>query len=239
MTNRFAKLSAWILPLLCGLFFLCSYHIAYLLSAAAGHVEWCFPYLQGCTSISAVGRQPPEELVFKGLMIPALSLSVIYWLICSRWLVFLSLGKQARVRLTVMSWLGVAGALMLMMYVLALGEYGDAYRMMRRTGVNLGAGFTYLAQLLLYGLVSRHCRSVSGLTPGLLRLWAVQLWVTLVIGVSAQICKALVADAFYRAYLEDPFEWQVIGLLCAHFFIAAKAWKSTGFAITVRSESKR
>lgn len=129
-----------------------------------------------------------------------------------------------------MSWLGIAGALMLMMYVVALGEYGEAYRMMRRTGVNLGAGFMFLAQILLYGMVRRQRR----VSVGVLRLWATQLWLTLVLGVTAQLCKGLVADRFYRDYLEDPFEWQLIGLLCAHFFIVAKAWKSTGFAITIR-----
>ena len=55
-----------LLPLVC-------IHLCYLVAANLGHIEWCVPYLENCTSISATGRKYPEFFIFKGLMIPAVA----------------------------------------------------------------------------------------------------------------------------------------------------------------------
>ncbi|MBT8149281.1 MAG: hypothetical protein KJO24_05080, partial [Gammaproteobacteria bacterium] len=61
-------------------------NLSYLISASQGFVEWCVPYWQGCTSISAAGRHGAAYFVFKALMIPAAVLSALYWLAKFRWL---------------------------------------------------------------------------------------------------------------------------------------------------------
>ena len=221
--SRHLPKTPYLLPLLAGLLPLLAIHIAYLLSAIAAHVDWCFPYLQGCTSISRVGRQPPEELAFKGLMIPGLTLTVLYWIVCRQWL--LRLGCTAYRRLRVMTGLGVAGAVFLIVYVVSLGEYGDIYRLLRRGGVNLGAGLTYLAQLLLFGLLHHQTNTGQLALPARLRqLFTWQIWLVLVIGVASVLTKALLTREFYDQHLADPFEWNLILLLLLHFFLVRRAW---------------
>ncbi|WIO74826.1 hypothetical protein QP938_02660 [Porticoccaceae bacterium LTM1] len=208
------------LPLTCGLLTLLSYHLAYLLAAASGHVEWCVPYFQGCSSISAVGRQPPEELVFKGLIICGLSLMVLVWVVNHQWLKLL--GETGHYRMAVITALGISGALMLLIYVLALGEYGNTYASMRRIGVNLGAGFSYLAQLLMYGVLRQIRPQVS---VRLYRYWSIQVWLVLVIGIGNVICKLIIPEPVYDAYLEDSFEWILITLLGIYYLMLAQAWR--------------
>ena len=48
------------LALITGLLPLVCVHTTYLIAASHGHVPWCVPYWDSCTSISATGRQLPE-----------------------------------------------------------------------------------------------------------------------------------------------------------------------------------
>lgn len=219
----------WRLPQWCGWLLIVAMHGAYLLAAGAGHVPWCIPYLEGCSSISAVGRQPPGELLFKGLMLPALVLMVYFWLLCHRWLA--RLPDVHSMRLSVMAVLGVVGALMLMLYVLSLGESGEPYRVMRRVGVNLGVGCSYLAQLLQYGLAHG-----VRLNRGWQRCHTWHVWLFLVLGVMKVLAEAVVPPPLYERVLEDSFEWVLLVLLSLYFFIVANLWKSTRFALRFSSK---
>ena len=67
------------LPLLTALLPALAINFCYLLAASQGHVPWCIPYLEGCTSISATGRQAPESYLFRALIIPTAVLLVFYW----------------------------------------------------------------------------------------------------------------------------------------------------------------
>lgn len=46
-------------------------HLTWLLAASYGLVEWCNPYIDSCTSISATGRHAPASYVFRATMLPA------------------------------------------------------------------------------------------------------------------------------------------------------------------------
>ena len=43
-------------PVVVALLPLAAIHLCYLLAAYLGHVPWCLPYVDSCTSISAAGR---------------------------------------------------------------------------------------------------------------------------------------------------------------------------------------
>lgn len=58
-------------------------NINYLIAAFEGHVPWCNPYWDSCTSISATGRQGTAFLFFKGTMLPLAFLYWYYWYQCS------------------------------------------------------------------------------------------------------------------------------------------------------------
>ena len=40
------------------------------LSISGGHIPTCFPYIEGCTSISSTGRHGVSYWLFKALMLP-------------------------------------------------------------------------------------------------------------------------------------------------------------------------
>lgn len=77
---------AWPAPLAAGLLALLTIHLCYLIAAAHGHVPWCLPWIDSCTSISATGRQLPEKLLFKPLMMLSMLLAGMTFWLAARWL---------------------------------------------------------------------------------------------------------------------------------------------------------
>src|SRR4030067_2814682 len=135
------------LALLTGILPIISANIAYLVAAQLGHLSWCIPYLDGCASISATGRQAPESLFFRATMIPAAVLMMAYWRLNYEWL--LINGDRNSLAGVAMLWLGTTAAVFLVIYTVALGHIGEEYALPRRIGGTLFFGFSYLVQLLL------------------------------------------------------------------------------------------
>ena len=122
-------------------------HLSYAVSAAGGIVPACIPYLDGCTSISATGRHGPGYVLFKAGMLPSALVLVAYWRLCRDWL--LEAGDADGPAMRSLLWLGIAGALFMVLYTVFLGHKGEVYNLLRRFGVTLNLGFTLLAQLLV------------------------------------------------------------------------------------------
>ena len=53
-------------------------HLAYFNSAAGGHLPWCWPYWDGCTSISAAARSGNSIYLFRATMMPWAGLLAVY-----------------------------------------------------------------------------------------------------------------------------------------------------------------
>ncbi len=60
--------------------------LSYAISVHFGHVESCFPYLQGCLNITDAGIYSPEGYVFRGGMITACAFFIVWWGISHQWL---------------------------------------------------------------------------------------------------------------------------------------------------------
>ena len=135
------------LALLTGLLPFCVVNLAFIGSAAAGYISWCFPYFEGCTSISATGRYGYSYYFFKAGMIPAAIIMCIFWISCRKWL--LALGDIDGRMVRAMAILGAISAMFLILYTVFLGSKGDIYNFMRRTGVIVYFSFSYLAQAML------------------------------------------------------------------------------------------
>ena len=181
-------------------------HISYFLAASSGHVPWCNPYWDSCTSISAAGRLAPEFYWFKLTMIPAAILMMIYWQQVKVWQL-----SQGETR----SWpgnLGTIGAIFLIVYVVALGVEGDLFRLQRRIGIILYFALTYLSQLLLViWLLRKKYRNLAT------RLMFTITCLLLVIGLSS-IAIDLMTD--WHDEVEDAYEW-VMALLIHIFYIVS------------------
>ncbi|OGT19421.1 MAG: hypothetical protein A2V90_01200, partial [Gammaproteobacteria bacterium RBG_16_57_12] len=210
---------------LTGILPIISANIAYLVAAQLGHLSWCIPYLDGCASISATGRQAPESLFFRATMIPAAVLMMAYWRLNYEWL--LINGDRNSLAGVAMLWLGTTAAVFLVIYTVALGHIGEEYALQRRIGVTLFFAFSYLAQLLLLGRYQQLLK--QGTLPALHRIYQIKILLCtllLIVGLAQPAFNALHPDQPYR---ENIIEWNFALLLHLYFIITYFAWKSTGF----------
>ncbi len=121
-------------------------NVVYVYSAYNQLVPWCFPYLDGCTSISRSARMGNSIYLFRANMMVYAVLLVGYWHIMKLWLTQLH-GRSTHT-ITTIYWLGIIGAICLILYVDFLGSSGDFYRFMRRYGIIFYFSLTPLAHMI-------------------------------------------------------------------------------------------
>lgn len=249
--NHRTPIAAWPLPLLAGSLVLFTIHVCYLIAASQGHVAWCFPYIDSCTSISATGRQWPERALFKPLMtIAALLVAVVFWL-GARWLAALGDATPAALRAQrALVYIGVLMTFAIVAYTAALGEAGDTAKLLRKMGVTLGFGLTYLGEILLLArlaalrtLNANHGHAPAPATthhpvlrwqnancidPRLYNILFAMLALTLFLGI-----VSVLLSAFYAGYsrMDDAFEWAFALLLNLFLVVLALAWRASGFTL--------
>ena len=217
-------LSLWWLGVVCAALPLVCMHTTYVVSALQGHVEWCVPYWDSCTSISRTGRHGASYFIFKGLMIPAAVLGIGLWWLNACWLQ--QIAPQAR-KIHWILWLGVVAGLSLLMYTLALGHAGQAFQIMRRTGVVIYFAFTFLNQLILSAaLASVPAWQKTGN--------AMVRWCQMVLAIG--ILSVLISAFDYPLYkaTDDAFEWTLALLLNIHALWAVWLWRQSHFTASFR-----
>jgi hypothetical protein len=67
------------LPLITAILPLVGINIAYWVGVEHGNLPSCIPYFDGCTSISATGRYPPGDRLFRAVMLPHSAWLVLTW----------------------------------------------------------------------------------------------------------------------------------------------------------------
>lgn len=214
------------IALLCGLVPLLTVHVCYVLSASAGVIPTCIPYLDGCTSISATGRHGWGYVLFKAGMLPSALLLIAYWRLCRDWL--LAAGDADGPALRGLLWLGTAGALGMILYTVFLGHQGDIYNLLRRFGVTLSLGLTVLAQLLLVWRLAR-LRANTGhalCPPGILRAKTGLVTTLLLLGLGSIPVSNFIAD---KDPVENAIEWVFCLLMSGFYLLTAVAWRRAGF----------
>ena len=200
-------------------------HACYAIATAAGYLPLCVPYLEGCTSISATGRHGAAYVLFKAGILPTAVLLAGFWWLAAGWLG--SLGDPSvRARRWVLG-LGLTGAAFLVLYTVFLGHKGDFYNLMRRFGVTLYFGASYLAAIVLVSRVERLARAGQSAVPGALRRALVGLMaVLLLLGLGSIPVSNFVAD---KDPIENAIEWVFTLLLFGFYGLVGLAFRATGF----------
>jgi hypothetical protein len=223
MNLRIIALLAAVLP-----FF--AVHLTWLVAASYGLVDWCNPYIDSCTSISATGRQAPASYVFRATMLPAAVVLALYWWCSYSWLRWLQPAGESVRNLRWMLILGLLACLGLVLYVTVLGEAGAAWRFQRRAGTVLFFSFTFLAQFLLSLQLQLQARAgqlpqIQGLARGM--WWLCCLLLALgILTVVLQAWDGVLYDA-----VEDAFEWVLSLLLQANFLLGYLVWRRAGWQL--------
>lgn len=197
-------------------------HVSYLMAASFGHLEWCVPYWLDCYSISATGRALPEKIWFKFGMIPAALVAMTLWWSAAEWR-RQTAETQYKKSLAAMRWVGLVAALFLILYTIALGEEGSAYRTMRRTGVILAFSLTFISQLLLTRLIGElaELRGDQHFAIWHRRLMIIMVALLLTGLISVVLTYAL-GDMYHR--MENGFEWTMALMLNTYFAALAIMW---------------
>lgn len=221
-----------LVPLLAAAVPFAAVHLTYLLAAATGSVDWCIPYLDSCTSISATGRKPPASYLFRATMLPTAVFMAAYWWFSLVWLD----SERQRAGLPVGrlgSWmlaLGLLACVGLVAYVTVLGEAGDLWSRQRRIGTVLFFSFTFIAQLLLVAQLRQLRRSLPALQP--VARWMLAICVVLLmLGLLTVLLDAW--DEQWYETAEDAFEWSLSLLLQINFLLGYYLWRRAGWGLVV------
>ena len=218
------------LPLWAGLLPLVVVHLCYVLSATAGLIPQCVPYLEGCTSVSSSGRYGAAYFLFKAGMLPAAVLIGAFWWASRHWL--LGLGDDDGPALKALVWTGIVAAVFLILYSVFLGSRGDFYNLMRRFGVTVYFGASYLAQLILLSRLARLRRAGRLSLPGWIVPALLGLAIALIlVGLAGIPVTHLVPEDIRpgKHRLQNTIEWNFCLLLVASYGIYWWAWRRSGF----------
>ena len=134
---RYLSLIVFVLPLF-------TVVISYIVSVKLNLVSFCIPNIDGCTSISRVGRYEPVKYFFKPFMFLFGVLLLIYWR--ENFLKLKLFTKNNQLLITFI--IGILSVIFLFLYIFFLGE-SDIYRFFRKIGIYIYIFFTVIAQLLL------------------------------------------------------------------------------------------
>ena len=119
--------------------------VSYIVSVRLNLVSFCIPNLDGCTSISRVGRYEPVKYFFKPFMYLFGVFLLLYWR--ENFLKLRLLISNNR-QLLFAYITGIISVLFLFLYIFYLGE-SNIYRFFRKIGIYIYIFFTVVAQLLL------------------------------------------------------------------------------------------
>ena len=130
------------LCLICFLLPLFTVICSYIWSANLNLVNWCFPNIDGCSSISRAGRYFPVKFFFKPLMfIYAIFLGLF-------WKKLYDTLRKENISISKLYLLtALCSVLFLVLYIIFLGE-GKYYRFFRQVGIFIFIFFTVLSQIL-------------------------------------------------------------------------------------------
>ena len=120
--------------------------ISYFISSLGGFVDWCMPLIDGCTSISKVGRYGISFYLYKIFIIPSVILMIIFWYQVNKYIY----------KSNLLLFLGITSCIFLIIYLFALGFDGKIYRFMREIGIFIYFILTPMCQTFLAFSISNN-----------------------------------------------------------------------------------
>jgi hypothetical protein len=202
---------------------------AFLLSADAGFVPWCVPYIDGCSTISQAGRSGDTLFYYRALVFPYAVFMMLFWLYSVKWLDFLHGYRTITARFTF--WLGLTGSIGLLIYIDYLGTTGDMNELLRRTGAALYFVLIPLAQCLLHYQHYQILRNKpeNTLDSGVLRYQLIIVLLMLIVAVASIILVATGKDSYE---IQNIVEWNFSLLINLYSAGMIVLWKDFRLVFT-------
>ena len=217
----------WPIPFLLGVLAIIAGNLSFILSVNEGFVENCFPYFEGCTSISKTGRQGLSFIIFKLMILPVMTLLSIYW--------FLSYNlikktiEVNKLALKIMMTSGVIGSIFGIIYASFLGSEGNIYQLLRRFGIYFFFLGTYLSQVLEVHLLFRSKKNLNSVYLKIMKF--LSYVIGLVIALSIPIYGLIEEDD----WLENVLEWNITLLIFIYFILVSLFWREKDYLFILKS----
>lgn len=221
-----------LLPLITGLLPIIGANGAMWLGAHYGPLPDCFPYVDGCVSVSATGRNPPGSYLFRATHMPYAALLSIVWYFAYAWLTVLETDTHV-IRRRFMFAAGLTGSVALVIYVTFLGTSEPIYEFMRRGGIYFYFLSTTLAQIAFALAVTGLSRQNSVQGTQTIARWLLAIAIVpFVFGVINLLQKEMLpyetADL-----IENQIEWIAATLMNVWFVVMYVLWSKAGFNIRI------
>lgn len=200
--------------------------ITFILSAQAGHIAWCMPLVDGCTSISGAARNGISLYIFRMLVVPAAVLQLAFWVFLLDW--FRPHGQDAWQTARRTLALGVCSVLFLTLYANFLGTEGSVYTFLRRLGIYVYFATTVTAHLLI--TLNVHRLSNAALVTPLLRGMSLVSLGMLLLALSQAYIKLFVED--HRS-IENVIEWNIAIVMHLPFLVFGYYWYKSDYHLHV------
>lgn len=208
-------------------------HVSLAFAVSAETIPSCVPYLEGCASISATGRNAPASYVFKPVLTTQAVLLCLYWGLNARWLDLMSAGQRTCVRSSFpMALLGCGAAASLIVYVTFLGTNEPFYQFMRRFGIYGYFLGIVLAQIWLALATVRVGKAHENAMCQ--RIGRLQLGLALcpfLLGILNFLLKATLSEVQAGRY-ENIIEWIVAAMMQLGIGLTYWSWRATRFRLT-------
>lgn len=215
----------WALPFSLGILAIISGNIAFIISANEGFIETCFPYLEGCASISKSGRHGLAAILFKLMVLPLMALLSVYWFISYNYIKKLT--PSHSVKSSLMLTLGIIGSLFGILYTAFLGSEGDIYQLLRRFGIYLFFLGSYMAQVMEVIQLSK-INYLKNLMP-----FKGMKFLSYLIGFIILISFPFFGLIDNDDWLENVLEWNITFLICFYFVLSSFLWRRTELKINL------
>lgn len=204
-------------------------NIVYFVSAYEGYTPWCIPNIDGCASISKSARNGSSLFIFRATMIAYGVLLIWFWVYVKQWLHHLY-GRSTAIA-NIILWLGIVGALSLIVYVDFLGTTGEFNRFMRRFGIMIYFICIPIAQILL---LRQHYHILPSLKKGTIKRIYLQLQLLIVV---LMLVVGVVSGVMEMMHIktnesENIAEWNLALLMQLYFLVIIFLWKDYKYHLT-------
>ena len=223
------QLSPTALPWLLVAISVLAVNVGFVIAVHERHVDPCWPYWQGCASISKVGRMGAAAHLYRFGMLPYATFLAAYWLLNRGWTRRLGLRHGA----DAMTACGLTSALALVIYLSVLGSHGELYQFMRRVGVLFYFIGSVSGHAVLARMLASTCRE-----PGPLR----RPWLLLCASGLALLAMGVLSVPAYWVMeeddpLENALEWNGAALMQLQLLSVAELWRRTELRLSWHADA--
>ncbi len=188
--------------------------ISFVWSANLSLISWCLPNIEGCTSISRVGRYEPIKYFFKPMMFFYAFILYFFW---NNFYIFL---KKKNIYLSKnFLILAYCSIFFLILYIIFLGE-GKFYKFFRQIGIFIYIFFTVICQLF-FSLKFKKIYTINLISKKILFYYSISISIIGIFLFPIVISEIKIIDNF-----KNIVSWNYFLFIQIYFLILFSALKN-------------